>query len=70
MVIPHENVKDLTDIPSNIKGQLEVKPVRWIDEVLDIALEYRPDPLEIDPEAEIGLSSVDEKSSKPQRLKH
>jgi ATP-dependent Lon protease len=39
VIIPEENQKDLADIPKNITGSLAIKPVRWIDEVLDIALE-------------------------------
>jgi ATP-dependent Lon protease len=39
VIIPDENVKDLTDIPKNVTEHLEIKPVRWIDEVLDLALE-------------------------------
>lgn len=39
MIIPEENKKDLTDIPANITRSLEIHPVRWIDQVLDIALE-------------------------------
>ncbi len=42
VVIPHENERDLTDIPKNIKQNLEIKPVRWIDEVLEIALAHSP----------------------------
>lgn len=38
VLIPFENTRDLEDIPANIKDQLEIKPVRWIDEVLEIAL--------------------------------
>ena len=38
VLIPFENTRDLEDIPSNIKDQLEIKPVRWIDEVLELAL--------------------------------
>ncbi|MCE0760209.1 endopeptidase La [Marinobacter sp. G11] len=44
VLIPDENVRDLKEIPDNIKGSLEIRPVKWIDEVLDIALEYAPDP--------------------------
>jgi ATP-dependent Lon protease len=40
VIIPEENQKDLADIPKNITGSLVIKPVRWIDEVLDIALEH------------------------------
>ncbi len=39
VLIPFENTRDLEDIPDNIKDQLEIKPVRWIDEVLEIALQ-------------------------------
>jgi ATP-dependent Lon protease len=39
VIIPDENVKDLADIPKNVTESLAIKPVRWIDEVLDIALE-------------------------------
>ena len=39
VIIPEENKKDLADIPANITGQLDIHAVRWIDEVLDIALE-------------------------------
>ncbi len=44
VIIPQENVKDLTDIPDNIKGQLDIMPVRWIDDVLKVALERMPEP--------------------------
>ena len=42
VIIPEKNVKDLVDIPDNIKSQLTIKPVKWIDQVLDIALEHKP----------------------------
>jgi ATP-dependent Lon protease len=44
VLIPEENVKDLTEIPDNIKNRLEIVPVKWIDQVLDIALERKPEP--------------------------
>ena len=46
IIIPHDNEKDLVDIPKNIMSKLDIKPVRWIDEVLEIALEKMPTPLE------------------------
>jgi ATP-dependent Lon protease len=45
VVIPEENIRDLKEIPDNIKAALGIRPVKWIDEVLDIALAYRPTPL-------------------------
>lgn len=46
VLIPQENVKDLQEIPDNVKTGMEIIPVRWIDEVLKIALERMPVPLE------------------------
>ena len=45
VLIPEDNVKDLQDIPENAKNNLEIVPVRWIDQVLAIALEKAPVPL-------------------------
>jgi ATP-dependent Lon protease len=45
VLIPEENVKDLVDIPDNIKNRLEIIPVKWVDQVLDVALERKPEPL-------------------------
>ena len=44
-MIPEENVKDLAEIPDNVKNHLEIVPVRWIDKVLELALERLPEPL-------------------------
>jgi ATP-dependent Lon protease len=45
VMIPEENKKDLVEIPDNIKGKLDIRPVRWIDEVLQVALTRQPTPL-------------------------
>lgn len=45
VLIPEQNVKDLADIPDNVKNKLEIVPVRWIDKVLEIALERMPEAL-------------------------
>jgi len=45
VLIPHENVKDLAEIPENVKNQLDITPVRWIDQVLELALERMPQAL-------------------------
>ncbi len=45
VVIPEENERDLVDLPKNIKQNLDIRPVRWIDEVLEIALVSQPSPV-------------------------
>ncbi len=45
VLIPQENVKDLIEIPDNVKNKLEIHPVKWIDQVLEMALERKPEPL-------------------------
>jgi len=55
VLIPEQNVKDLTDIPDNVKNKLEIIPVRWIDKVLEIALEHQPAAL---PEEEAIVDSA------------
>ena len=45
VLIPEENIKDLTDIPDNVKNAIEIVPVRWIDKVLELALEKMPEAL-------------------------
>jgi ATP-dependent Lon protease len=45
VLIPHENERDLADIPQNIKDSLEIRTVRWIDEVLEVALTRSPEAL-------------------------
>ncbi|MFN0041184.1 MAG: endopeptidase La [Burkholderiales bacterium] len=50
VLIPEENTKDLAEIPDNIKNRLDIHPVKWIDEVLELALERKPEPLPQMPE--------------------
>jgi len=57
VLIPEQNVKDLADIPDNVKNKLEIVPVRWIDKVLEIALERQPVAL-TDEEAAIGTAAA------------
>jgi ATP-dependent Lon protease len=45
VLIPEENLKDLPDIPDNVKNRIEIVPVKWIDKVLEIALQRQPTPL-------------------------
>ena len=45
MIIPADNERDLKEIPAHIKADLTIKPVQWIDEVLEVALQRMPKPL-------------------------
>jgi ATP-dependent Lon protease len=45
VLIPEENAKDLAEIPDNVKNHLDIIPVRWIDRVLEVALQSVPQPL-------------------------
>lgn len=45
VIIPEENRKDLKEIPDNVKNEIEIHPVRWIEDVLALALEHLPEPL-------------------------
>jgi ATP-dependent Lon protease len=74
VLIPEENVKDLADIPENVKNGMEIVPVKWIDQVLQTALERMPVPLADEdsaPAAALVTTTVKEsavKKSKP--MKH
>ena len=75
VLIPQENVKDLQDIPDNVKQGLEITPVRWIDEVLKIALEHLPAPITADelpkvPVSEAVAATEKVATKKPRAVKH
>ena len=61
VLIPEENMKDLQEIPDNVKSGLEIVPVKWIDKVLEVALERKPVPLS-DEDAAVVVASAAEKS--------
>ncbi len=63
-LIPEENVKDLVDIPDNVKNNLEILPVKWIDKVLEIALEKKPEP-RAEPGDEAAVQSSTEGTQNP-----
>lgn len=69
VIIPEKNVKDLTDIPSNVKNQLTIYPVKWIDQVLDLALEHKPEQLPTD-SAQSALQSASEEKLVESLIKH
>ena len=58
VMIPEENVKDLAEIPDNVKNHLEIIPVRWIDRVLEVALQNMPTPLSDEEVARLAAESV------------
>ena len=58
VLIPEENAKDLQEIPENVKNGLEIVPVRWIDKVLEVALERMPTPLPEDDVVAAGQAAV------------
>ncbi|MDQ5770446.1 endopeptidase La [Thiothrix subterranea] len=75
VLIPKENEKDLAEVPDNVKKGLEIRPVKWIDEVLALALEHAPVPLaddeDLDDDAETPSSAAvvvaDEEETSPAR---
>ena len=69
VLIPEENVKDLADIPDNVKNRLEIVPVRWIDKVLEIALQRQPTPL-TDEEAAPVATAAPAPAAEPVGIKH
>jgi ATP-dependent Lon protease len=78
VVIPKENERDLTEIPRNIKQNLSIRPVRWIDEVLDVALSELPEmkagePEEegpVEPKANESAPKADKKKGTGARMHH
>jgi ATP-dependent Lon protease len=64
VLIPLENGKDLTEIPDNIKDKLEIIPVRWIDEVLEVALAHQPTPIPEEAEIPAQVAKVKPKEKK------
>jgi ATP-dependent Lon protease len=55
VLIPHENAKDLVEIPENVKSDLQIIPVRWIEEVLERALSRLPLPIEAAADAAVPI---------------
>lgn len=67
VLIPEENVKDLAEIPANVKNSLEIIPVKWIDQVLQHALESLPEP--VSEPAEVIAGKADDATANPS-VKH
>jgi ATP-dependent Lon protease len=68
VLIPEENVKDLAEIPEDVKNRLDIMPVKWIDKVLELALERMPEPL-----SDLPVGSVTPAAPSPvalEQIKH
>jgi ATP-dependent Lon protease len=63
VLIPQENERDLKEIPDKIKEALDIRPVKWIDQVLELALTHTPTPLS-EAEVEEDLALAEEKAQK------
>jgi ATP-dependent Lon protease len=70
VLIPEQNVKDLAEIPDNVKNKLEIVSVRWIDKVLEIALERRPVPLVEEEGTADGAVATPAGATDPNVVKH
>ncbi len=75
VLIPEENAKDLQDIPENVKNGLEIVPVKWIDKVLEVALERQPEPLPEDepaaaPATAAPIAEGEPAGNAPASIKH
>lgn len=70
VIIPADNERDLTEIPDNIKADLEIIPVRWIDQVLEHALQYQPTPLSGDENPSSEKEAKQEDKDKSSDEKH
>ena len=69
VIIPEKNMKDLTEIPANVRNQLTIHPVKWIDQVIDLALEHKPELLSA-PIAQPPLQSGSEEKLIETVIKH
>jgi len=68
VIIPHENEKDLIEMPVNIKKNLKIIPVRWIDEVLSVALEKTPSPKNEESKTSVKRAGSKKKTAKTKEI--
>ena len=64
VIIPADNGRDLKEIPDNVKAELDIRPVRWIDQVLELALEYQPVPIADANASKTAIATTAEESDK------
>ncbi|HHJ14307.1 MAG TPA: endopeptidase La [Gammaproteobacteria bacterium] len=69
VLIPEDNRKDLAEIPKNVKDKLDIRPVKWIDEVLEVALTHPPVPLDEKADAKGGKLAKKPRSGKGKGLR-
>src|SRR5690606_23095200 len=62
VIIPKENERDLKEVPDNIKADLDIRPVKWIDEVLQVALQHQPKPLSDEEYQALEKEAADEEA--------
>jgi ATP-dependent Lon protease len=70
VIIPADNERDLAEIPDNIKAELKIVPARWIDEVLEVALQYQPTPIDGDKKAKEQKKATKEDKDKSSDENH
>jgi len=70
VLIPEENKRDLADIPQNVLDNIEIKPVKWIDEVLEVALQHMPEPANIDKNSVTNSEDSNTEASSENTLRH
>jgi ATP-dependent Lon protease len=70
VLIPEENTKDLVEIPDNIKNRLDIRPVKWIDQVLEFALERRPEPLKDEVSGTVAVPAIESATVPTSPIKH
>jgi ATP-dependent Lon protease len=70
VLIPEENTKDLVEIPDNVKNKLEIHPVKWIEQVLELALERKPEPLATEPVAAVAPPATTSDAAASTLIKH
>ncbi len=70
VLIPEENTKDLVEIPDNVKNRLEIHPVKWIEQVLEMALERKPEPLSEPEVAAVASPTVINETGVSPAIKH
>ncbi len=70
VLIPEENTKDLVEIPDNIKNRLDIHPVKWIDQVFELALERQPEAVSDENAESVAIPAIDSASEATNQIKH